>query len=244
MARLRGKFTPIKSFGLKKKLNEKFWSKDMSLDREVRGNLIQISTDLVDGLDMKIEIEDIIFTGSLANYNWSKYSDIDLHILVDYLEINKDYDLVQKYLESVKKIWNTNHDIIIKGYPVEVYFQDVSEEHSSSGQFSVLKDKWLVKPQLGSFKPDEQLIKKKSIGYIKEIDELEMDIESGDTWDDIEDRFVKLWKKIKQSRKKSLEKDGEFSIENLIFKLLRRNGYIEKLINLKTKAYDDQYTIK
>lgn len=244
MARSRGKFTPIKSFGLKKKLNEKFWSKDMSLDREVRGNLIQISTDLVDGLDMKIEIEDIIFTGSLANYNWSRYSDIDLHILVDYLEINRDYDLVQKYLESVKKIWNTNHDIIIKGYPVEVYFQDVSEKHSSSGQFSVLKDKWLVKPQPGSFRPDEQLIKKKSIGYIKEIDELEMDIETGETWDDIEDRFVKLWKKIKQSRKTSLEKDGEFSIENLVFKLLRRNGYIEKLINLKTKAYDKQYTLK
>ena len=216
----------------------------MSLDREVRGNLIQISTDLVDGLDMKIDIEDIIFTGSLANYNWSRYSDIDLHILVDYLEINKDYDLVQKYLESVKKIWNKNHDIIIKGYPVEVYFQDVSEEHSSSGQFSVLKDKWLVKPHPGNFRPDEQLIKKKSIGYIKEIDELEMDIESGETWDDIEDRFVKLWKKIKQSRKTSLKKDGEFSIENLVFKLLRRNGYIEKLINLKTKAYDKQYTLK
>lgn len=244
MPRTPGKFTPISSFKQKKKLNEKFWSEELKLDREIRGTLLRISTDLVDSLDMKIDIEDVIFTGSLANYNWSKYSDIDLHILVDYVEINKDYELVEKYLDSVKKIWNTNHDIKIKGFPVEIYFQDISEDHTSSGQFSVLKDKWLVRPTQIDFNLNSELIRKKASIYMKSIDTIQQDVESGENWDDIEDRFVKLWKKIKDSRKASLQKGGEFSTENLVFKLLRRNGYIAKLIKIKSKSYDNKYSLK
>ena len=51
----------------------------------------------------------------------------------------------------------------------------------------------------------------------------------------------KVWKKIKEGRKAGLEKEGEFSIENLVFKLLRRNGYIQKIMDIRRKAYDKQF---
>lgn len=237
------KFTPIKSFYLQKELNKKFWNEKMELDSEVRGNLIKIATDIIDSLDMKIEIEDIVFTGSLANYNWSKYSDIDLHIVIDFMEVNKDFDLVEKYMDSVRKIWNEQHDIKIKGYDVESFIQDVSHKGTPSGQFSILKNKWIIKPSLSNFKPDEDLIKTKASKIMNDIDDLGFDLEHSQNYEKISERFKKIWKRVKESRKSSLEKTGEFSVENLVFKLLRRNGYIAKLLDIRAKAYDYQFSI-
>jgi predicted nucleotidyltransferase len=237
------KFTPIKSFYLQKELNKKFWNEKMELDSQVRGNLIKIATDIIDSLDMKIEIEDIVFTGSLANYNWSKYSDVDLHIVIDFMEVNKDFDLVEKYMDSVRKIWNEQHDIKIKGYDVESFIQDVSHKGTPSGQFSILKNKWIIKPSLSNFKPDEDLIKTKASKIMNDIDDLGFDLEHTQNYEKISERFKKIWKRVKESRKSSLEKTGEFSVENLIFKLLRRNGYIGKLLDIRAKAYDYQFSI-
>ena len=42
-------------------------------------------------------------------------------------------------------------------------------------------------------------------------------------------------------RKEGLAREGEFSVENLVFKKLRGEGYIEKLIDLISKAYTKIY---
>jgi hypothetical protein len=55
------------------------------------------------------------------------------------------------------------------------------------------------------------------------------------------DKLKRVWKRIKDARQAGLEKDGEYSIENLIFKLLRRNGYIQRLMDIKREAYDKQF---
>ena len=91
-------------------------------------------------------VKDYLFLGSLANYNWSKYSDIDLHILIDFKKINKDTDLVKDYFDSKKKIWNDEHENLkIYGFQVELYIQDINEENSSGGVYSLEKNKWLIK---------------------------------------------------------------------------------------------------
>ena len=43
--------------------------------------------DFIDFIGVPLLIEDVIFTGSLANYNWSEYSDIDLHVVCDFIQI-------------------------------------------------------------------------------------------------------------------------------------------------------------
>lgn len=234
-------FEPIKSFYLKDELNPEIWN-NFKIDEEIREKLLKIAYDYVEHLDIDIEVEDIILTGSLSNFNYSKYSDFDIHVLFDFSKINEDEVLVKKYLDSAGRLWNNQHDISISGYEVELYSQNISETHISTGQYSLLNSKWIKKPSKENFVPDEELIKKKAKSIMDKIDDLESDFDEKFSYDELADRIEKLWKKAKENRKAGLDEDGEFSIENLVFKLMRRNGYIEKLIDLKTKIYDKQFS--
>ena len=128
-------------------LNPKIWDGD-NMKPEVRKTLLKIADDYFEGLELgdEVDILDVTMTGSLANYNWSKYSDVDLHILVDYDDIPVDEDLVLDFLKTKSGTWNNEHDIKIYGYDVEIYVQDVDEEHTSTGVYSVLNDEWNLKP--------------------------------------------------------------------------------------------------
>ena len=88
----------------------------MKMIPEIRERLMEIAKTFLDGIDFKMDVEDITLTGSLANYNWSKYSDFDLHILVDYAAIDADQDLVKRFFQDIKAIWNIRHNIFLKGY--------------------------------------------------------------------------------------------------------------------------------
>ncbi len=187
---------------------------------------------------------DVILTGSLANYNWSdKYSDYDLHILVNFNDINEDVVLVKKYVDAAKNNWNKEHDILIKGYEVEVYIQDISENHAASGMFSLLKDKWITKPRKIDFEPDEKAIAEKAKSVMMVVDDLEKELDE-DKYEKYKEKIGKVWEKIKGYRKSGLEEEGgELSIGNLVFKLLRRNNYIKKIMDLKRTAYDKQFDV-
>ena len=230
-----------KSFRVKDELNPKIWD-DFKIDDEVREDLLKIAQDFYASTDLEADVDDIILTGSLANYNWSeKYSDYDLHILIDFTQVNDVVDLVKKYVDSVKSIWNKEHDIKIKGYEVEVYIQDVSEPHKSTGVFSLLNNKWNVKPEQFDFEPDEDMIAEKGKSVMMMVDELEEEVDE-DKYDSFIEKVKKVWEKVKNYRKSGLESEGgELSMGNLVFKFLRRNGYIGKIIELKRKSYDNQF---
>ena len=206
----QGDLDAVKSFRVKDELNPKIWT-DFEINSEVREDLLKIAQDFYGSTDLQADVDDIILTGSLSNYNWSeKYSDYDLHILINFTQVNESVELVKKYADSVKKIWNDAHDIKIKGYEVEVYIQDVSEPHTSTGVFSLLNNKWKVKPERVEFEPDEDMIEEKGKSVMMLVDDLEEEVD-------------------------------ELSLGNLVFKLLRRNGYIEKIMKLKKKSYDKQF---
>jgi DNA-binding Lrp family transcriptional regulator len=230
-----------KSFRVKDELNPKIWD-DFKIDDEVREDLLKIAEDFYASTDLEADVEDIILTGSLANYNWSeKYSDYDLHILIDFTNVNDAVELVKKYVDSAKSIWNKEHDIKIKGYEVEVYIQDVSEPHKSTGVFSLLNNKWNVKPEEFDFEPDEDMIAEKGKSVMMMVDELEEQVDE-DKYDAFMEKVQKVWEKVKNYRKSGLESEGgELSMGNLVFKFLRRNGYIGKIIDLKRKSYDNQF---
>lgn len=237
--------TPLKSFKLKDYLNPKIWHK-FKLDHEVKEELLQIGNDFIDEIkdDLKIDfkVKDIIFTGSLANYNWSEWSDIDLHIVLDFTEINDDENLVQNYLKTYSKLWNEDHDILIGGYELELNCQtDIEKIRKNSGVYSILYNYWVQKPDRKNFEIDYHLIKLKAEDIMDSIDDLEIESGNVDNYENFQFKWKKIWKKIKDGRKSGIEKDGEYSLENLVFKLLRRNKYIEKLINLRKKTYDKQF---
>ena len=232
---------PVKSFEIKDELNPKVWDGE-EINQEVREKLLQIAQDFYDGTELEADVQDIILTGSLANYNWSeKYSDYDLHILIDFVEINDDEELVKKYCDSVKNIWNGLHDIKIEGYEVEVYIQGIKEPHKASGIYSLLNDEWNIKPSKKDFEPDEESIREKAKSAMMMVDGLEGDIDE-DKYEEFQKKLDKVWDKIKNYRKSGLATEGgEFSTGNLVFKLLRRNGYIGKVLTLKRKSYDNQF---
>jgi hypothetical protein len=232
---------PVKSFHLKDELNPKVWD-GFEINEEVRENLLRIAEDFYTSTTLDADVKDIVLTGSLSNYNWSeKYSDYDLHILIDFTKVNEDVELVKKYVDAAKNNFNKDHDIHIKGYEVEVYIQDISEEHKASGMFSLLNNKWIVKPKKIDFEPDEEQIKEKGKSVMMLVDDLENEVDE-DKYEKFIEKINKVWEKIKNYRKSGLESEGgEFSTGNLVFKLLRRNNYIGKIMKLKREAYDKQF---
>jgi len=237
----QGDLDAVKSFRVKDELNPKIWT-DFEINSEVREDLLKIAQDFYGSTDLQADVDDIILTGSLSNYNWSeKYSDYDLHILINFTQVNESVELVKKYADSVKKIWNDAHDIKIKGYEVEVYIQDVSEPHTSTGVFSLLNNKWKVKPERVEFEPDEDMIEEKGKSVMMLVDDLEEEVDE-DKYESFLEKLQKVWDKVKNYRKSGLESEGgELSLGNLVFKFLRRNNYIEKIMKLKKKSYDNQF---
>lgn len=229
------------------KLNSKFWS-DFKFNEEVREKLLAIASDFYDHLNLDVPIIDIQLTGSLANYNYSSYSDLDVHIIIDFSKINKDTELVKKALDGSRFIWNLRHDIVIKDHDVELYVQDVNEQHTSSGLFSLQEDEWIRKPIYNPPDIDEKDVLVKYNYYVNEIDKMEKLIEIKglipEEYEAISKRAEKLKHKIQSNRKECLSKEGEFCVENLVFKKLRNNNYIEKLIDVANKAYDKVYSDK
>lgn len=237
-------FEPIKSFYLKDNLNDKVWN-NFELNRDIREKLLKIGQDFFEDTEIKTDVVDIVLCGSLCNYNWSeKYSDYDLHIIVNMRDIDDNLELAEKLCDYAKKMWNTKHNIKIEGYDVEVAIQDSGELDNSirdgrmGGVYSLLHDQWIKKPQKVEFEPDEKLIRMKAETVMSSIDELDIE----EDYAEFKDKLNKIWKKIKDFRKSGLESEGgEFSVGNLVFKLLRRNGYINKVIEMKNKSYDKQF---
>jgi predicted nucleotidyltransferase len=143
-------------------LNAEIWTEDNKLRPELAERLLRIAKDFYEKLDLPTPILDITFTGSMANYNWTSQSDIDLHIVIDYNDVNEDLELVKNYLMEAKSNWNRNHEIMMKGHEVEIYVQDSSEPHHSTAVYSILNDEWEIVPEKADFEVSEDAIHQKN----------------------------------------------------------------------------------
>ena len=238
------------SFTPQQELNPKTWPNG-KINSRVRLKLLDIADDFFKTLKIGwLKPIDILLTGSMANYNWSKYSDFDLHLLLNFSDVDENVDFVHEYFTAKKKLWNEEHEnLMIYGFPVEVYVQDVSEPLVSNGIYSLYKNKWVVEPSKDAIKSlgnEKETIKAKAIETMKKIDALynaTFNISYGYDGEKIIAQIKKLINIIKGIRKESLSNGGEMSAGNIFFKILRRTGYIEKLFNAKTLAYDRKESI-
>jgi len=230
----------LKSFQPQGKLNPLFWPGEGSqLNPRIRKVLLKTAKQFITdwGLHKKMKIHDIRLTGSLANYNWSKYSDVDLHIVVEYSDLNKDEALVEKLFALLKARWNDIHDIKINGYEIEVYVEDNDEKHIATGLYSVLRDAWIKEPEQATAEVDEDDIVTK-VRYFFRLYEALVDKFSKGDYEFVIKTITKTKDKIKKMRQVGLEREGEFSTENLAFKVLRRTELLQKYNELFIKATD------
>lgn len=230
----------LSSFRAKQTLCPDIFDENKKMIPEVRKNLLKVGKDFYDYCNIEwVDLQDIILTGSLANYNWSEYSDVDLHIVVDYSEISKNAELVNEFAWSKKELWNQNHDIFVKKFPVELYMQDSEAELVSGGVYSVLYDRWIKMPVMQDYQFDESLIQR-LIGFFEgKFNALNRKYLSGDL-DGLFDDINALKKAIADLRKRGLKGGGESSAENIAFKSLRRMGLLDKLDDMKSDVYDSE----
>ncbi len=230
------------NFEYHSELCPKFWS-NSNFDPEIRVKLLNIANDFWNSLDLTAKIVDIQLTGSLANFNWTNASDLDLHIIIDFSDIDEDVDLVRKALDGQRFIWNQRHPVELRGHEVECYIQDVNEQHNSSGLYSLLEDTWVTKPSWNPPSIDQRDIDEKVRVIKSEFFEIKREIlgSSGQQAKVLYDYLNRFKKKIMKDRKESIAKNGEYTIENLAFKELRRAGVIEDMINVISKAYSNTY---
>ena len=233
----------LSSFKVKDTLNPKIFDSSQHMYGDVRTRMLMIADDFFETLDIGwVDIDDIILTGSLANFNWSRFSDVDLHILLKFEDVDDNVDLVREYFNSKKNLWNEKHNITIKGYDVELYVQDTTEPHVSSGVYSVLWDGWVVKPEKGSKKIDDKKFTQKVNSLVDTIKH-SFKLYKESEYDKVIRSIKNLKEKIKKMRQSGLDREGEYSFENIAFKVLRRMEFLDKLSELETLAYDKSLTL-
>ena len=231
------------SFDTHDMLEPGIWQ-DEGIKTEIARRLMKIAQNFIDNLPVEIDVEDVRLTGSLANYNWSNYSDVDLHIIVDFLGVDENRVLVKAFFDNARMKWNDRHDITIKGYDVEIYVEDSREQHLSSGVYSLMNGEWVKKPRKFRNNIDFSAARRKS-------EDLEFQVNiignliTARKFKAAMRNIGRLKRKIKNMRRAGLESTmREFSVENIAFKILRRNGILNELEEMKNRVYDDMMTIK
>jgi hypothetical protein len=214
-----------------RRLNPKIWDQDQ-LKPEVRAKLIEIAQAFEEFIGIDIDVAEYTITGSNANYTWTEYSDLDLHLIVPGTPTESERELYS----AKKALWSEQHDITIKGLPVECYVQGQEEPHHSTGVYSLSSEQWLVEPKKVKPTVDDAAVEAKKDGVMREIELalLSKDLTKMQT---VKDRITKM-------RKAGLARAGEWSVENLVFKILRNLGLIDQLTDKIRELEDQQLSLE
>ena len=209
-----------------KRLNPKIWT-DNELDPAVAAKLQEIAQAFEKFVAIELDVVDYTITGSNANYTWTEYSDLDLHIIIS----NAPTDEQRELFNAKKALWAEQHTITVKGLPVECYVQGQDEPHHSTGVYSLGTMDWIVEPKKIKPQVDDASVEAKKDGMLSEIEValLSKDLEKMRV---VKERIVKM-------RKAGLARAGEWSVENLVFKILRNLGLIDQLAE-KIRELEDQ----
>lgn len=222
-------------------LNPLLFNEDGKLKEDVRNQLLKIAIEFIKSCKIEqYKYSNIVLVGSMANYTYTPQSDIDVHIVTDFSQFKADEEILGEYFNAKKDLWSTNHDIKINGHVVECYVQNAEEPYTSIGVYSLINDEWLREPLKRMVSVDEGNIQLKAAAFMNMIDKMEERFKNGE---DVTIELKKVKDKIKNMRKNGLYKEGEYSTENLVFKVLRNNGYLQKVINLKNNNIDQNLSL-
>ena len=227
-------------------LNSKLFTKDEVLKDKVRDKMLEIVDEFLADLkeqDIKIKVDDIIFIGSNASYNYTKDSDIDLHILANAKATDYDPEVAAALYGAYRTIFNKNLDITLYDIPLEIFVETEDSARVSNGVYSVKNNKWIKKPVIEEI-PEydtealDKLVNKWEIKCKELIDDIK-----ADKLDD-EKKVVTLLEDIYEKlRKKGISK-GEYSVENLTFKELRNKGYLDQLKEYKNELVSKRLSLE
>jgi hypothetical protein len=202
---------------------------------EVQERLLRIAKIFEHYLEIPgFQVHDVVLTGSMANYNYTQYSDFDLHVITDYRDLQCD-DLAEAFYQAKKKIWNDAHDITIHGHEVELYVEDTASAPVSGGIYSVSDDQWVKEPNYDPPKINNTAVNAKVRDLVKRITAVIKERDAG--------AMKQLMTKLRKMRRSGLDREGEFGVENLTFKILRNQGYIDRLHQAEIDQLDAELSL-
>lgn len=203
----------------KRGLSPKVWDGDR-LRPEIARALMRVAKRFLKELELELDVEDIILTGSYAGQTWGPGSDLDLHIIAD-MRSSEDPEALQRATKLAKFKWEEEHDVTIRGIPVEIYVEDIDEDPPEvTGRWSIVDKRWLLEPPEGSVSFDESKVVKKVIDFREVIRRARSERSEGS--------LMSAMKRITKMRRAGLEKGGELSGENLAYRVLRRTGELQQ----------------
>ena len=190
-----------------------------------------------DGID--ISVKDVVLVGSNVSYNYTKDSDVDVHVVVDSSKLDCPKEIVDRLYGAYRSIFNGNYDITIKGIPVEVYVElDDLGSAKSNGVYS-LDNGWIKEPTQEEI-PDldreafDALFGEWEGRYLDLIDS-----------EGIDSEMVKGFiEEIYDLRKEGIANEGEWSIGNLVFKEFRNLGYLDRLKELRKALKGNELSLE
>lgn len=226
-------FEFIKGYDKHQQLNPKLWDGDR-LRPEIKDTLLKVATKFEEFIDLAIPVIDIQITGGQVTYHYTNQSDLDLHLIVDYDQIDCDQEVLE-LLDTKRLLFKQKHQINIRGIPVEPGTENVKQPTVSSA-YSIKTDSWIRKPKNYSAQINDKEIALQAKKLMKLIDNVldKNDLETAQ----------KLLKMIRKYRKTGLKQTGEYGIENLVYKTLRNNKSIEKLQNFIDNNLDKKLSVK
>lgn len=214
-------------------LNQKLFD-GTELKEEVKNKLLEIANTFIEGLDFPLNVADIRFLGSNASYNYNEHSDIDLHIISNFDLVYVDKDILQQLYNASKNSFNNNHNITIKGIPVEIYIEDMNSMNATNGSYSLLNDEWIKFPEPIEYEiPD----------YSKELEDRKAEINQV-LLSTNKEEIEYLINDIYLDRKDGLATNGEASTGNLVFKELRNLDLIQKLRDRYNEVESEELTLE
>jgi len=211
----------------KSSLNPLLW-KGKDLQQPVHLALLRIAQAYWQYLDLDIAIEDIVITGSQANFNYTADSDIDLHIIVNYSDVNCDIE-PSEFFDAKQKLWKSQHDIEIHGIPVEVYVED-SQASTKFARYSIVRSQWIDYPKLLKKTVNEHEVARLTLAWTKLIS---VAVKHPQT-----EQISKIKDMLWQYRKLGLARGGEMDTANLVFKQLRSAGITDLIRQTQKKLQD------
>ena len=227
-------------------LNTKLFTKDEVLKDRVRDKMLEIVDTFLADLkeqDVKIKVDDILMIGSNASYNYTKDSDIDLHILANSKAVEYDPDICNALYGAYRTLFNKQLDIKLFDIPLEIFVELEDSPRVSNGVYSVKKNKWIKKPVHEDIPDyDKEALAKLVDKWEDKCKKLVDDIEADKLED--ETKVVKMLEDIYEKLRKKGVAKGEYALENLAFKELRNKGYLDKFKDSRNELVSKRLSLE
>jgi len=225
----------IEKFEVHDTLNPKLWTADNRLRDDVKLRLIDIIEQFVSTCDIELNIVDAHLVGSNASYNYTEYSDLDVHLISNFDLIDAPKDIIQTMYNALKAKFNADYDISIRGVNVEVYVEDIRSTSISNGVFSLYEDRWLRFPKKLTDVPQVDIddeVAEWSLKFTQAIDS------------NNSEAITNVINDLYMLRKNSLDTEGEYGAGNLTFKEIRNLGLLDTAKEAYKKFRSKELTIE